>query len=129
MPKKTIMIVDDEYLILETVQDILKKAGFNVITALSGDEALKKLKKSKADLALIDVMMPGMGGIELTKKIRMDKNIKNIDIAFLSVLTFSELQKYKLKKYKILDYIQKPFERKELIARINKIIQTTKKVM
>lgn len=123
MAKKTILVVDDEYLILESIKEILKKAGYNIITALNGEEALIKLKEQKIDLALIDVMMPGMGGIELVKKIRQDKKMQNLKIAFISVLTFSELQKYKLKKFKIIDYIQKPFERKELTARVNKIFQ------
>ena len=90
---------------------------------MSGEEALKKLKKEKVDLALIDIMMPVMGGFELTQRIRKDAKLKNVNIAYLSVLTLSEIQKYKLKKSKILDYIEKPFESKELVARINKLLK------
>jgi len=123
MAKKTILVVDDEYLILNTVKDILIQEDYNVITALSGKEALKKLKIEKVDLAILDIMMPVMGGLELTKQIREDSKLKNIKIVYLSALTFSKNQKQKLKKYNILAYIQKPFEYLELIKIVDNIIR------
>ena len=121
MVKKTIMVVDDEYLILETVEEILKKEGYKVVTALSGKDALRKLKR-EIDLVLIDILMPDMGGLELTKKIRENEKFKNINLAFLTILTFSRVQKRELKKFRILDYIQKPFDNEDLVKRVNKII-------
>lgn len=123
MQKKTIMVVDDEYVILETVQEILKEGGYNVITSLSGAGALVTLKKTKIDLILIDVMMPGMGGLELTRRIREEIKLKDLNIIYLSIITLSEAQKKKLKKFKILDYIQKPFDPEDLVRRVNKIIK------
>ena len=125
MVKKTLMVVDDEYLILETVEEILKKEGYEVITALSGKDALRKLKKD-IDLVLIDILMPKMSGLELTKKIREDEKFKDINLAFLTILTFSRDQKRELKKFRILDYIQKPFDNKDLVKRVNKIINNKK---
>ena len=121
MEKKTILVVDDEYLILETVEEILIKEGYRVVTALSAKDALRKLKKD-IDLVLIDILMPKMSGLELTKKIREDEKFKDINLAFLTVLTFSRAQKRELKKFRILDYIQKPFDNKDLVKRVNKII-------
>lgn len=123
MPKKTIMLVDDEYLILETESEILKDSGYNVVTALSGKEAIKKLKKAKVDLALLDIMMPGMSGIELTKKIREKQEFKELKIAYVSIIPLTQSQKNELKKFRILDYIQKPFEPKDLVKRVNKLIK------
>ena len=127
MSKKTIMIVDDEALILESVGEILSKEGYNVIKALSGPEALAKLRKRKVNLVLTDVMMPSMGGIELTKKIRKDPEFKDINLAFLTIISFSKDQKQKLKNFKISDYIQKPFDSEDLIKRVNKITKKLKK--
>jgi CheY-like chemotaxis protein len=127
MPKKTIMVIDDEYIILESVKEILKKEGYDVITALSGAEALSMLKKTKVDLILTDLMMPNMGGLELTRKIREEAKLKNIDIMYLSVITLSEEQKKKLKRFKILGYIQKPFDSEDLIKSVNKTIKKQKR--
>lgn len=117
------MLVDDEYLILETESEILKDSGYNVVTALSGKEAIKKLKKAKVDLALLDIMMPGMSGIELTKKIREKQEFKELKIAYVSIIPLTQSQKSELKKFRILDYIQKPFEPKDLVKRVNKLIK------
>ena len=123
MAKKTILVVDDEYLILESNREILKKAGFNVITAVSGKEALRKIKSQKIDLALLDVLMPDMGGIELAKKIRQASEFRELKLAFLTIIPFSNEQRKKMKKYNIIDYIQKPFDTEELLERIGKLLK------
>jgi DNA-binding response OmpR family regulator len=120
------LVVDDEGAILESVKAVLKQEGYEVITALSGAEALDMLKKTKVDLILTDVMMPNMGGLELTRKIREDTELKDVIILVLSIIAFSELQKYKLKKLGILDYIQKPFTNAELVSKVNNIIKKLK---
>lgn len=122
MQTKTIMIVDDSYVLLKTVKEALESSGFHVITAQSGEEALRKLKEAKVDLALLDIIMPSMSGLDLTTKIKEDKKLKNLKIAFLTILNFSENQKKSLKKYNILDYIQKPFDNEDLIRRVKKMI-------
>ena len=123
MPKKTIFVVDDEKLILDSNKEILEKAGYNVITAASGQEALKKIKGKKIELALVDVLMPGMSGIELAKNIRKEPSLQNLKIAYLTILTFSNEQRRELKKLNVLDCIQKPFETKELLLRVKKLIK------
>lgn len=122
MQIKTIMVVDDSYVLLKTVKEALESSGFHVITAQSGEEALRKLKEAKVDLALLDIIMPSMSGLDLTTKIKEDKKFKNLKIAFLTILNFSENQKKSLKKYNILDYIQKPFDNEDLIRRVKKMV-------
>lgn len=122
MQTKTIMVVDDSYVLLKTVKEALESSGFHVITAQSGEEALRKLKEAKVDLALLDIIMPSMSGLDLTTKIKEDKKFKNLKIAFLTILNFTENQKKSLKKYNILDYIQKPFDNEDLIRRIKKMV-------
>ena len=114
---KTIMVVDDEEDIRSSVKMILKKEGYSVVTAVSGDDCLKKLEKTKPDLILMDIMMPGTPTRDVVKKIR------NVKISFLSVVRTSEAEKEELLGQKnIVDFIQKPFDIKTLIARVKKIL-------
>ena len=67
---KKIMVVDDEADIRSSVKTILEKEGYEVITAVNGDDCLKKLEKGKPDLILLDIMMPGTPVREIVKKIK-----------------------------------------------------------
>ena len=120
--KKTVMVVDDEKIILKVVEDILEPEGYNVVSAISGEEALDKLKKVRPDLILLDFYMPGMSGKELCERIRADNKLKNIKVAFLTVATFSQKDIKELNNLFVLDYIPKPFEYRDLIKRVKKII-------
>jgi CheY-like chemotaxis protein len=114
---KTIMIVDDEPDLRSTVRTFLEKEGFNVITAVNGDDCLEKLKKAKPDLILMDIMMPGTPVGEVVKK------IKNIKIAYLSVVRTSEAEKEELLGQKnIVGFIQKPFDINEMVEKVKKIV-------
>ena len=118
---ETIMIVDDESNLLELVGGILANEGYEIITVASGQECINKLKTIKPDLIIMDMMMPGMSGLETVKRIRSkDKGVK---IAFLTVAKFSESGIKNLKDHGIVDYINKPFENKELVQRIKKILK------
>jgi len=119
---KKIMIVDDEENITELVNAIFKKEGFDVISANSGKECLEKLTKVKPDLILMDMMMPLMTGRETLEKIRKNPKTKGLKVAFLTVVRFSEIGKDELKDLGVSDYITKPFDNKDLIKRVRKIV-------
>lgn len=121
MPKK-IMIVDDESDLRELVKVILKNEGYEVITANNGNDCLKKLKKLKPDLILVDMMMPHMSGRELCEKIRSDPKTKNLKMAFLTVARLSETGRDTLRKLRVIDYIEKPFVNLDLVNRVKKIV-------
>jgi DNA-binding response OmpR family regulator len=123
MTKKKIMIVDDEENLVELVKAILMKENFDVMVSYSGKECLKKLKKIKPDLILMDVMMPEMSGIETTKIIRENPKTKDIKIVFLTVARFSEVGINRLEKLNVLDYITKPFDVNDLVRRIKKALR------
>jgi DNA-binding response OmpR family regulator len=115
--KKTIMVVDDEQDVRDTVKTILLKEGYKVLTATSGDDCLVKLKKEKPDLILMDIMMPGTPTKEVVKK------ITTVKIAYLSVVRTSEAEKEQMTGQKnIVDFIQKPFDVNELVKRVKKIV-------
>jgi len=115
---KTIMITDDEPDIRSTVKTVLEKAGYKVITAISGDDCLKKIKGGeKPALILMDIMMPGTPVRDIIPK------LGNIKIAYLSVVRTSEAEKEDLMKSKnIVDFIQKPFDINELLKRVKKLV-------
>ena len=88
MAKKTIMVVDDEQPICKVIEDILEPEGYKVVTAITGEEALDKLRKSKPDLIMIDFYLPGISGRELCEKIRADSELKNLKVVFLTAATY-----------------------------------------
>lgn len=122
MDKKKIMVVDDEENLLELLSVLLSEEGFDVITATNGKECLEKLKNVKPDLILLDMMMPGMSGRETCEKIRANPETKDLKVAFLTVARFSETGKEILRKMNVMDYITKPFDNQDLIARIRKLL-------
>ena len=114
---KTIMIVDDEPDLRATVKTVLEKNKYNVVTAVNGDDCLKKLKQAKPDLILLDIMMPGMLVRDVVNK------IKGIKIVYLSVVRTSEAEKEDLlRSENVVGFIQKPFDIDELVRRVKKTI-------
>jgi len=114
---KTILVVDDEPDVRDSVKIILEKKGYRVITAIDGEDCLNILREEKPDLILLDIMMPGMPIRNVIKE------IKNIKIAFLSVVRTSEAEKQDLlNQNNIVDFIQKPFDVEDLIRRVEGII-------
>ncbi len=118
-----ILFVDDEPDLIFLVTKMLKKEGYGVATAYSGEECLEILKKEKPDLILLDVMMQGIDGWEVCKKIKENKQTKNIPVVMLTVRT-SDDSKRKSFDYAHCDaHIDKPFAREELIATIKKLLE------
>jgi len=119
---KKVMVVDDEPDLCETVKLLLEGKGFETVTALSGAEALKKLRREPVDLVLIDFFMPGMTGRGLADEIRKDPKLKKLKLAFLTVALFGEVGREDLQKLGILEYIQKPFDNEDLVRRVKKMV-------
>ena len=112
---KTIMVVDDEKDMRETLSGVLKKAGFSVITAVSGNDCLEKLKKAKPDLILLDIMMPGLSSRSLVEK------VGKVKVVYVSVVRLAEAEKGELlKKKNIVAFIEKPFDVDELVETVKK---------
>lgn len=81
---KKILIVDDEKEVVEAISHFLKRRQFEVVTAFDGEEAWEKIQKDHPNIVVLDVMMPGMGGLELCEKVKHDPALKNIPILMLS---------------------------------------------
>jgi len=119
---KLIFVVDDEKDIRELVYVNLKKYGFKSKEFEDGKSLLKALEKTRPDLILLDIMMPGIDGIELTKIIKQEKQYKNIPIIMLTAKT-DETDKIVGLEIGADDYVSKPFSPKELIARIKAVLR------
>ena len=119
---KTILLVDDEPLMLDLLSLYLSPLGYNCIKMTSALEALAFLEENKADLVLLDVMMPEMSGWEACQEIR-----KHWDIPIIMLTARSEKPDIvKGLKTGADDYITKPFDEEELIARIEAVLRRNK---
>ena len=117
--KSKIMVVDDEMHIRELVRFYLDKAGFDTIEAANAEEALDIVENQYIDLAVVDIMMPGMDGFELVEQMRQYREFPVI------MLTAKSQSKDKLRGFSlgIDDYVTKPFDPDELMARVKTILK------
>lgn len=111
------MVVDDEKSIVELIKFNLEREGFQVLTAFDGNEALAKAREKKPELIILDVMLPGIDGIEICRSLSRDLSTRQIPIIMLSART-EELDKVLGLEMGADDYITKPFSPRELIARV-----------
>ena len=113
---KTIMVVDDEQDNRDTVKALLEQNNYKVVTAVNGDDCLKKLEKQKVDLILLDVMMPGMPVKDVVSK------IKDIKIIYLTAVKTSEAEKEELLgSDNVVGFIQKPFDIDKLLKKVQEV--------
>ena len=119
---KKILIVDDEEDVRKLFEDVLKEGGYDVKTVASGKECLFVLRREKFDLVLMDMFMPSMSGRETFEHMVDDEKLKDVKVAFLTVADLGEKGKKELEYLGAVDYINKPIENKELIARVKKIL-------
>ena len=122
--KYHILVVDDDDRIRELVKEYLNENGFTVSTANSAEEAKIRLNYFKFNLLILDVMMPGQNGFELTKEIK-----KILDVPVMLLTAKGEVEDRILGlELGADDYLGKPFEPKELLLRIKNIIKKTSKI-
>ena len=116
-----ILIVDDDDKIRDLLKDFLISNNFLVSTAINGEEALKKINIIKFDVLILDIMMPGIDGYELTKIIRSSSLVPIIHLTAMGD-TDNVIQGLEIGAD---DYLSKPFEPKELLLRIKNILKKT----
>lgn len=120
MKYSTVLIVDDEALGRETLQDLLVTQGFKLIYAGNGPEALAQATKFTPDVILLDVMMPGMDGFEVCRRMRADPILAEVPIIMVTALDDRDSRLQGLEAGAD-DFIAKPFDRLELRARVKTI--------
>lgn len=113
----TILVVDDEEHIQELLRFNLEKEGYKVQTARDGTEALAQLDKDKPDLVVLDVMLPGMDGLEVCRQLRQTPKYRDLPVIMLTAKG-EEIDKVLGLELGADDYMTKPFSPRELLARI-----------
>lgn len=124
MSKEKILIVDDEEHIVELLKFNLQSAGYEVLEANNGIDALKIANENKPSLMLLDLMLPGMDGFDVCKEIKRNKEMKNTSIIMLTAKG-EELDKILGLELGADDYITKPFSVRELLARVKAVLRRT----
>jgi DNA-binding response OmpR family regulator len=122
MSKETILVIDDEENILELVSFYLEDAGFKVIESQDGEQGLEKLRTHLPDLVILDLMLPDIDGRDVCREIRRTSHVP------ILVLTArdSGFDKVLLLELGADDYLVKPFDPKELVARVRALIRRVK---
>jgi len=122
MRKKKIMVVDDEHLIRWSLEQNLKKQGYEVCTAANGEEALAMVREEQPDLALLEVQLPGISGVEVLQR------LKEIDEEIVVIMATAQggletaVHTMRLGAY---DYINKPFNLDEMAIVVRKALETS----
>ncbi len=120
--KNKVLVADDDELIRELLSHRFHRIGTSVITAKSGPEALQRIQAERPDAVVLDIMMPGMSGINVLKQMKEDETLRKIPVILLTAKTQQENILLGLESG-AHDYITKPFDTDEVVARVNGIIQ------
>lgn len=120
--KPTILVVDDEPDALELTEFNLKAAGYSIITAADGSEALKKAKAALPALIILDLMLPEVEGLEVCKILRRDSNTSAIPIIMLTARA-AEIDRVLGLELGADDYLTKPFSPRELVLRVKNLLR------
>ncbi len=119
---KTIMTADDSSSVRQMVSFTLKQAGYSVVEAINGNDAISKLKTTPIQMLISDLNMPGMDGIELIKQVRAMPQYKFIPIIMLTTESQADM-KQKGKAAGATGWIVKPFQPEQLLSVIKKVLR------
>ncbi len=119
---KHILVIDDEADLVELILYNLKKEGLTADSAADGEEALTKIRKGRYDLLILDLMLPGIQGMELCRILRSDPRTSSLPIIMLTARG-EELDKVLGLEMGADDYMTKPFSPRELIARVKAVLR------
>ena len=115
-----ILVADDDPLVLKSITFILQKAGYKTITAVDGHAALEQIQKERPFLAMLDVMMPNMDGLEVCRHIKGDPALADIPV-FLVTARAMVQERERGFQAGADDYITKPFANKVLLDRVREV--------
>ncbi len=123
--KKRILLIEDEQDIITTVAFRLEAEGYEVITAMDGEDGLDKAKKERPDLILLDLMLPKMNGYRICVLLKGDSEFNSIPIIIFTARA-QEADRKKVEEVGADAYITKPFEASVLLAKISELLERNK---
>jgi two-component system, OmpR family, alkaline phosphatase synthesis response regulator PhoP len=121
MAKEKILVVDDERNIVELLKYNLEKEGYEVLSAYDGIEAVNLAKQDRPDLVILDIMLPGQGGLEVCRILRKEAKIPII----MATAKGEEIDKILGLELGADDYVTKPFSPRELVTRVKAVLRRT----
>jgi CheY-like chemotaxis protein len=127
MNERTILVADDESHILHVVSLKLRNAGFNVLTAHDGQEALEMALQHHPDLLITDYHMPQLSGLELCQKLKQDPATHTIPTIMLTARGY-HLEPHDTEQSGVARMISKPFSPRHLLATVNEVLEQTRAV-
>ncbi len=122
MTGKTILVVDDEAHILHVVSLKLQNAGFNVVTANDGEEAVEAAAAHPIELVITDFQMPGMSGLELARKLHSEPGKRSLPVMLLTAHGLA-LEQVELAKAGVTVCLSKPFSPRDLLSKVNELLE------
>ena len=118
----TILIVDDDPMNVSLIEAMLSQENYRIVTASSGEEAIETTLASSPDLILLDIMMPGLDGYQVTQKLKDDPNTNHVPIVLVTALNDTE-DKVRGLQAGADDFLSKPLDKSELMARVNSLLK------
>lgn len=117
-----ILVVDDDKKIVRLIQSYLEQSGYQVLVAHEGEAALHMIRRDRPDLVVLDLMLPGLDGMEITRIVRSDKSIAGLPIIMLTARV-EDTDKIVGLELGADDYIGKPFNPREVVARVRALLR------
>ena len=115
--KQRILVVDDDHEVVRLMRAYLERSGYEVLVAYEGETAVYILRQEKPDLLLLDLMLPGRDGMEITRIVRSDPNLAHIPIIMLTARV-EDTDKIVGLEMGADDYVTKPYNPREVVARV-----------
>ncbi|GLV57772.1 DNA-binding response regulator [Dictyobacter sp. S3.2.2.5] len=119
---RKILVVDDEAVLIEAIAYNLEQSGYQVVTAMDGLSGLEMARKEPPDLIVLDIMLPGMDGLEVCRQLRREDRTASVPIIMLTAKA-EEIDKVVGLEVGADDYVTKPFGRRELLARVRALLR------
>ncbi|SDN07969.1 response regulator transcription factor [Vreelandella arcis] len=116
-----VLVVDDEPNILISLEFLMEQAGFDVLTAEDGEQALAHVQQAKPDLILLDISLPGISGFDVLEQLRQDSTTATLPIIMLTAHG-REVEREKGMALGADDYITKPFSTQALVEKVNALL-------
>jgi two-component system, OmpR family, alkaline phosphatase synthesis response regulator PhoP len=120
--KKRVIVVEDEKDIAEAIKGCLERARYEVSIALTGEQGLEMVLNNPPDVLILDIMLPGMNGVNILRRLRLEEKTKYLPVAMLTARG-QESDKIDTLDLGVDDYITKPFSLRELVARVNALVR------